>query len=382
MIRVFSGKSNNIFTKFQNSKQIYIGNINKTSQVHLSTRQFCNLDKPIQKNECIHVNKYKEFAKLGRYSTQAGTCLLFFPCILGVTIASPNPLSWAALQKTLQYLWGAFNLRSAGCGINDIFDRNFDGKVERTKNRPLAAKTLTVPEALVFTGTHCLLGQPVLFMIPQVSALQSLAVFPFAMLYPLSKRYTYYPQFVQGCVFNFGIFVGFSSVTGSLIGIHIILPYYIATISWTLIYDTVYAYQDRKDDQTAGVKGMAVALGTGPEANRKLQLGNFFMHLCLLFAEILRIQYDLDVNDLYMILSSMNIKYLGCLSTSFAFLNYRLSSLDQNNGQQCGNFFRKSKYFFIVLIMIITISKLDSVEKQLKENNFHAKKNQTKKINN
>jgi 4-hydroxybenzoate polyprenyl transferase len=221
--------------------------------------------------------KLRNFAALGRYHSQIGTYLLFFPCAWGVALASPSPLSLLALQKYLLYFWGAFHLRSAGCGINDIFDRDIDPLIARTKTRPLASKSLTVNEAIAFTAAHCLAGLPVLFCIPQTAALLSLAVFPIAMLYPLAKRYTHYPQLVLGCVMNFGLFVGFSSVTGSLAGLYVVLPWWVAGVFWTMIYDTIYAYQDRKDDVKVGVKGMAIILGG--DGIFWLKRMNVFMHL-------------------------------------------------------------------------------------------------------
>ena len=101
------------------------------------------------------------------------------------------------------------------------------------------------------------MGLPVLFLIKPIGAYLALAVFPFSMLYPLAKRFTYYPQLVLGSVFNFGLFVGFSSISGSL-SLQTVLPFYIAGVLWTLIYDTVYALPDMKDDLKVGVKGLAL----------------------------------------------------------------------------------------------------------------------------
>jgi 4-hydroxybenzoate polyprenyltransferase len=120
------------------------------------------------------LSKLRHFAALGRYHSQTGTYLLFFPCAWGVALASPSPLSLIALQHYTLYLYGAFHLRSAGCAINDILDRKIDPLVARTKTRPLASGSLTLTEAAAFTAAHCLAGLPVLFCIPQASALLAL----------------------------------------------------------------------------------------------------------------------------------------------------------------------------------------------------------------
>ena len=110
------------------------------------------------------VKKSKSFAKLGRYHSQTGTMLLFYPCLFGVALGAPAPLSlplsnfnilfWLVLGQSALFLFGAFNLRSAGCAVNDSFDKDLDSKVERTRDRPLAAGLLTQKEALGFTAAH------------------------------------------------------------------------------------------------------------------------------------------------------------------------------------------------------------------------------------
>lgn len=228
-----------------------------------------------------NISKLKAFTMLGRYSNQTGTFLLFMPCVWGVCLASPDPLSLHAMSHYFLYFWGAFHLRSAGCAVNDICDRDFDKKVERTKIRPLAANILTVNEAMLFTATHCLLGLPVLFIINPYASYLALGVFPLAMLYPLAKRYTYYPQVVLGSVFNFGVFVGFTSIMGSYDMLTIAVPFYVAGILYTVIYDTIYAVQDKDDDVKAGVKGMALAWGDNIVPNS--QITSALLHLFLIY---------------------------------------------------------------------------------------------------
>ena len=147
---------------------------------------------------------------MGRYQYPTGIFLLFTPCLwgtaLGASMLGLPPV--AAIPTSLLFLFGAFNLRSAGCAINDMFDKDFDKNVERCKNRPLASGVLNPKEAMGFTTAHLLGGLFVLSQLNPTATLLSLGIFPVACLYPLAKRYTHYAQVVLGLCFNSGIFIG------------------------------------------------------------------------------------------------------------------------------------------------------------------------------
>ncbi len=162
---------------------------------------------------------------------------------------------------------GAFVMRGAGCTINDLWDRDFDKHVERTKNRPLARGAVTVPQALGFLGGQLSAGLAVLVSLPHVEdcIMIGVASMPLVIAYPLMKRYTNYPQFFLGLTFNWGVLVGWTAVTGQLSTLQEAFPLYASGVCWTLIYDTLYGYQDRKDDKKLGLKSTSLYLGDKPQ---------------------------------------------------------------------------------------------------------------------
>ena len=159
---------------------------------------------------------------------------------------------------------GALVMRGAGCAVNDIADRDFDRRVERTRARPIASGEISRKQAALFTGVLLLLGLAVLMQFNRaaviVGAASLLLVFP----YPLMKRVTYWPQAWLGLTFNWGALVGWTAATGS-VGLPA-LALYAAGLFWTLGYDTIYAHQDKEDDVLVGVKSSALALGEATRA--------------------------------------------------------------------------------------------------------------------
>jgi 4-hydroxybenzoate polyprenyltransferase len=215
-------------------------------------------------------DKIKAFALLGRYPNQTGTQLLFWPCAWGVALGAANPLSAAAFFGMGVFYFGSFNLRSAGCAVNDILDQRFDSQVERTKNRPLAKGDLNTKEALAFTSVHLSGGLLTLCFLKYQAIVQSLLIFPFAMAYPLAKRYTFYPQVVLGFCFNIGVVIGFTQMAAGGASLLPVLPFYLGGVLWTLIYDTTYGLQDAKDDHRLGLKSTALLWGKRTKQHSKL----------------------------------------------------------------------------------------------------------------
>jgi 4-hydroxybenzoate polyprenyltransferase len=165
---------------------------------------------------------------------------------------------------------GAFIMRGAGCTINDMWDRDIDGKVERTKNRPLVAGEITQFDALVFLAAQLGLGLSVLLQMNWYTILLGASSMGLVVVYPLMKRVTYWPQLVLGMAFNWGALLGWSAVQGSVMW-SACLPLYAAGVCWTIIYDTIYAHQDKVDDVLQGIKSTALRFG----ANTKLWLSGF-----------------------------------------------------------------------------------------------------------
>ncbi|KAI8869112.1 4-hydroxybenzoate polyprenyl transferase, partial [Ramicandelaber brevisporus] len=201
---------------------------------------------------------------LTRLDKPAGTWLLYWPCTWSIGMAAYN-----GNISPSQTLWmlsvfgvGALVMRGAGCTINDMWDVKFDKKVERTRIRPLASGALTMPKATAFLAGQLTVGLGVLLQLNMYSiALGALSLVPVA-VYPLMKRITYWPQTVLGLAFNWGALLGWPALLGGdLMNWSVTVPMYVAGISWTLVYDTIYAHQDKRDDVHAGVKSTALLFG-------------------------------------------------------------------------------------------------------------------------
>lgn len=196
------------------------------------------------------------YCRLARLDRPIGFWLLLLPCWWGVALASDG---WPDLWLLLLLALGAVVMRGAGCTVNDIFDRELDARVERTKQRPLASGQLKLGAALIFLGLQLFLGAMVLLQLPLASIWLGLASLPLIALYPLVKRITWYPQVFLGVVFNFGALIGWAGVDGKLGWPALAL--YLAGISWTVGYDTIYAHQDKRDDALLGIGSTALAFG-------------------------------------------------------------------------------------------------------------------------
>ena len=153
-------------------------------------------------------------------------------------------------------------MRSAGCIVNDIADKEFDQKVQRTKNRPVASGKISLKLAWSYTLTLCFFAFLILINFNLFTIILAIGSIPFAFTYPLMKRFTYWPQFFLGITFNYGIILGWVSINGGLNLAPVIL--YIGAIFWTLGYDTIYGFQDIKDDEIIGLKSTSIKFKKKP----------------------------------------------------------------------------------------------------------------------
>jgi 4-hydroxybenzoate polyprenyltransferase len=214
------------------------------------------------------------YLKLIRADRPIGVWLLLFPCLWGLALAStgfPDP------RLMLLFVAGSVIMRGAGCVINDIADRDFDARVERTKDRPIASGAISVPKALVFLALLLAAGLAVLLAFNQATILVALASLPLIVAYPFMKRITYWPQAFLGVTFNWGALLGWTAATGGLTLAAGAL--YAGCVAWTLGYDTIYAHQDKADDIRIGVKSTALRLG----ARTRPWLYGFYGATVLLF---------------------------------------------------------------------------------------------------
>ena len=196
------------------------------------------------------------YLRLMRLHQPAGIWLLFFPCAWAVVLASHKVFEWRILAL---FAIGAVLMRSAGCIINDIADRKFDAKVERTKTRPLASGELKVSQAVMLLFVLLFLSLIIAISLGKIVVLWAvLSLFP-VVIYPLMKRVSWWPQLFLGLVFNWGALMGWAAVRGEIELPAILL--YLGGIFWTLGYDTIYAIQDKTDDAKIGIKSTALRLG-------------------------------------------------------------------------------------------------------------------------
>ncbi|HEX5319647.1 MAG TPA: 4-hydroxybenzoate octaprenyltransferase [Stellaceae bacterium] len=196
------------------------------------------------------------YARLARWDRPIGTWLLLFPGWWGIVLAGPK---WPNIGLMALFALGALVMRGAGCTLNDIADRHYDGQVARTRMRPIPSGRVSVPQAALFMAVQLAIGAAVLLSLNRASQWLGLAVIGLIATYPFMKRITYWPQLFLGLNFNWGALIGWAAVTGSLAWPPVLL--YLGGIFWTLGYDTIYAHQDKEDDARIGVKSSALALG-------------------------------------------------------------------------------------------------------------------------
>ena len=210
------------------------------------------------------MNQIKLFIELARLKRPIGFMLLFWPCLWGLTIVYDfnSDLKIYFFYSSL-FLSGSILMRSAGCIVNDIADKNFDKKVERTKNRPITSGKVSVKLASTYALILCVIAFLVLINFNNYTILMALISMPLAFTYPLMKRITYWPQLFLGITFNYGLILAWISIANEISIIPII--FYLGAIFWTLGYDTIYGFQDIKDDEIIGVKSTSIKFKNDPK---------------------------------------------------------------------------------------------------------------------
>ena len=210
------------------------------------------------------MKKLNLFIELTRLKKPIGFMLLFWPCAWGLSLAYDfsNDLNNYFFYLTL-FFFGSVLMRSAGCIVNDILDKEFDKKVSRTKNRPIASGKVSIKLGLAYVVFLCLIALLVLLNFNTLTIVLALGSMPLAFSYPLMKRYTYWPQLFLGITFNYGLILGWASIIGEISIASIV--FYLGAIFWTLGYDTVYGFQDIKDDEIIGVKSTSIKFKKNPK---------------------------------------------------------------------------------------------------------------------
>jgi 4-hydroxybenzoate polyprenyltransferase len=275
----------------------------------------------------------KIFIELTRLNKPIGFMLLFWPCSWGLAYAySENQNLSLFLNYMLLFFLGSVLMRSAGCIVNDIVDKDFDRKVIRTKSRPIASGMISVTQSLIYVIILCALALLILIQFNFLTIILGMSSMLLAFTYPFMKRFTYWPQLFLGLTFNWGIIMAWTSMNND-ISFEIILLY-IAAIFWTLGYDTIYGAQDIADDEVIGLKSTSIKF----KKNIK-----FFVCISYLITSTLL---------MYLFLKELGKNMFSLLILLFIIsLIYQIISFNKNKPKTCLNSFKINNYSGLLLFL-------------------------------
>ncbi len=288
------------------------------------------------------MSQLKLFIDLTRLKKPIGYMLLFWPCAWGLTLAYDFSSS---LNNYFYYLLlfflGSVLMRSAGCIVNDILDKEFDKKVYRTKNRPIASGKISIKIAIFYAAALCLIALFVLLNFNQFTIILALGSMPLAFTYPLMKRFTYWPQLFLGITFNYGLILGWTAIKGGIDIIPII--FYLGAIFWTLGYDTIYGYQDIKDDEIIGLKSTSIKF----KGNEKIFLYTCYTLLLILF---MCGGFLMKFNNLFYFLTTAPFLHL---------FFYQIRFFQSKDPESCLKIFKSNNMLgFIIFLNILIIKNI------------------------
>ena len=270
-----------------------------------------------------------------RLDRPIGYILLFYPICFSIFAFSDLNLKIVSLL--IIFLIGSIVMRSAGCIINDLLDRDIDNKVRRTQNRPLVSNSLSIKNSIILLIVLLSIGLIVLTQLNLPSIILALVIVPLVFLYPLAKRHFFLPQFVLAFTYNWGCFIGWSSLESpsSFKEISIL---FLSLVLWTIIYDTVYATQDEDDDRKLSLKSSALLFG-----KYKLVILNFL--IILMYSLLMLFGKNLGFNFLFFIFLTLQ------LILNLMDLNY----IWKNDSLRSGFYFNRNNYYGIFLLLSIII---------------------------
>jgi len=287
------------------------------------------------------MEKINLFIDLTRLKKPIGFMLLFWPCAWGLTLGYDfsNNINLYIFYLILFFL-GSVLMRSAGCIVNDITDKEFDKKVERTKNRPIASDKISIQLSLFYTLMLCVLGFFVLINFNWFTIFLAIGSMPLAFTYPLMKRYTYWPQLFLGITFNYGLILGWTSINDNLSIVAIAL--YIGAIFWTLGYDTIYGFQDIKDDEIIGLKSTSIKFKNNP---------TIFLFLCysILLISLIILGILMNFNKLY---------FLSLIIPFFHLFFFQIKNLKIKDSMNCLRTFKSNNLLGLIILINIAIGKI------------------------
>jgi len=281
------------------------------------------------------------FIELIRLKKPTGFMLLFWPCTWGLTVAYDfsNNVNFYIFYLILFFL-GSILMRSAGCIINDISDKEFDKRVKRTKDRPIASGKISIKLGLFYTAILCLFAFLILINFNWLTIIVAISFMPLAFTYPLMKRITYWPQLFLGITYNIGLILGWVSIKNNLDLIPII--FYIGAIFWTLGYDTIYGFQDIKDDERIGIKSTSIKFKNNAKK---------FLITCYSFfiISILATGYLMDFNTFF---------YIGLILIFTHLFLYQIKLFNSKDTNSCLKIFKSNNLIGILILFNILIGKV------------------------
>jgi 4-hydroxybenzoate polyprenyltransferase len=286
------------------------------------------------------MNQLKNFIDLIRLKKPIGYMLLFWPCAWGLTLAydfSSNLNNY--FIYLILFFFGAVLMRSAGCIVNDILDKEFDKKVSRTKHRPIASGQISIKVALFYAAILCLLALFVLLNFNQFTILLALGSMPLAFTYPLMKRFTYWPQLFLGITFNYGLILGWTAIRGEIDIIPIV--FYLGAIFWTLGYDTIYGFQDIKDDEIIGLKSTSIKFKNNPQKFLTLCYSVFILNLLIT-------GYYMELNSFF---------FLTFILIILQMFYFQLKKVNIKNSIECLTIFKSNNLLGLIVLMSLIVGK-------------------------
>jgi len=288
------------------------------------------------------MNQLNLFIDLTRLKRPIGYMLLFWPCAWGLTIVYDfsSDLKIYFLYLILFFL-GSVLMRSAGCIINDVLDKKFDEKVFRTKDRPIASGKISVKLGLFYASFLCLLAFLVLINFNLFTIIIALASMPLAFTYPLMKRFTYWPQLFLGVTFNYGLILGWTSINTEINIIPII--FYLGAIFWTLAYDTIYGFQDIKDDEIIGLKSTSIKFKSNPIN---------FLYLCyiIFLSSLILIGFLNEFSKFY---------FLSLILIIWHMYFIQLKKFKSHDPETCLKVFKSNNVLGLIIFTSLLIGKLN-----------------------
>ena len=280
------------------------------------------------------------FIQLTRLNKPIGYMLLFWPCLWGLTLVYnfDNEI-YNYTKYLIFFLLGSILMRSAGCIVNDIVDKKFDKKVERTKKRPIASGQVSTNLALFYILVLCFFSFLILINFNLLTIILALVSMPLAFTYPLMKRFTYWPQLFLGVTFNYGLILAWTSINNDISLAPIV--FYFGAIFWTLGYDTIYGYQDIKDDEIIGVKSTSIKFKNNPKRFLTLCYSIFFVLLILVGV----------------LMQFSNIFYLTLTITFLHLFFYQIKFLNTRNPENSMKIFISNNLLCLIVFLNIIAGK-------------------------